>query len=155
MSSQSSSVRVLPDIAYQLMSTGYHDLIEYEHRQWRLGYSELTLAIQPKHLNFAGVLHGGVLSGLLDIACAQAGIYFPDEQIIRRSVTLSLTTTFTGQCSGGVITAAASVKASGRRIYSSSGEIKDSDGNLLAFGEGTFRYRSGPTMAANNTQRRR
>ncbi|BBO26589.1 hypothetical protein AltI4_09770 [Alteromonas sp. I4] len=139
----------LPDMAYELMETGYHAMLNYQHRDWGKGFSTVTLQIEPKHLNLAGVLHGGVLSGLLDIVCAQSGIYFPDEQVIRRSVTLSLTTTFTGQCSEGGITACGKVRAQGRRIYSASGEVKDAQGNLLAFGEGTFRYRSQDPIPAN------
>ena len=106
----------LPDMAYELMETGYHAMLNYQHRDWGRGFSTVILQIEPKHLNLAGVLHGGVLSGLLDIVCAQSGIYFPDEQVIRRSVTLSLTTTFTGQCSEGLITACGKVRAQGRRI---------------------------------------
>lgn len=136
----------LPDLAYQLMETGYHKVLDYQHYDWGLGFSTLKMQVLPKHLNMAGVIHGGVLTGLLDIACAQSGIYFPDEQVVRRSVTLSLTTTFTGQCSGGVITATGKVRARGRKIYNASGEIKDEQGNLLAFGEGTFRYRSNATI---------
>ena len=139
----------LPDMAYELMETGYHAMLNYQHRDWGKGFSTVILQIEPKHLNLAGVLHGGVLSGLLDIVCAQSGIYFPDEQVIRRSVTLSLTTTFTGQCSEGLITACGKVRAQGRRIYSASGEVKDAQGNLLAFGEGTFRYRSQDPRQAN------
>ena len=139
----------LPDMAYELMETGYHAMLNYQHRDWGKGFSIVSLQIEPKHLNLAGVLHGGVLSGLLDIVCAQSGIYFPDEQVIRRSVTLSLTTTFTGQCSEGLITACGKVRAQGRRIYSASGEVKDAQGNLLAFGEGTFRYPSQDPIPAN------
>lgn len=138
----SSTAAVLPDLAQVLMQTGYHSLLNYQHKEWGEGYSIINMAVTPNHLNLAGVLHGGVLTGLLDIVCAQSGIYFPDENMTRRSVTLSLTTTFTGQCSHGIVTACGKVRARGRRIYSASGEVKDQQGNLLAFGEGTFRYRS-------------
>lgn len=138
----SSNTAALPELAHKLMETGYHALLKYEHQEWGEGYSIITMNVTPSHLNLGGVLHGGVLTGLLDIVCAQAGIYFPDENLSRRSVTLSLTTTFTAQCSEGIVTACGKVRARGRRIYSASGEVKDQHGNLLAFGEGTFRYRS-------------
>lgn len=139
-----STARALPELAHKLMETGYHALLNYEHKEWGEGYSVIEMCVTQDHLNLGGVLHGGVLTGLLDIVCAQSGIYFPAENMTRRSVTLSLTTTFTAQCSEGIVTACGKVRARGRRIYNASGEVKDQHGNLLAFGEGTFRYRSQP-----------
>lgn len=103
----------------------------------------LELELRQYHLNLGGVIHGGVLTSLLDIACAQAGLYCPYPGRARRAVTLSLTTTFTGQASSGVIQVIGTLRSQGRRIFNSSGEVLDSEGKLLAMGEGTFRMRSG------------
>jgi acyl-coenzyme A thioesterase PaaI-like protein len=83
------------------------------------------------------------LTSLLDIAMAEAGTYCPYPGRIRKAITLSLTTTFTGQCSGGTIRVTGRKRAGGTRIFNSTGEVHDDKGNLLAIAEGTFRIRSG------------
>ena len=103
----------------------------------------LELELQPRHLNLGGVIHGGVLTSLLDIVLAQAGTYCPYPGRMRKAITLSLTTTFTGQCSGGTIRVTGRKRAGGTRIFNSTGEVHDDKGSLLAIAEGTFRIRSG------------
>lgn len=66
---------------------------------------------------------------------------------VRKAITLVLNTTFTGQCSGGVIRAIGRRRAGGTRIFNSSGEVRDADDRLLAIGEATFRLRSGSEQA--------
>ncbi|MGP4843057.1 PaaI family thioesterase [Marinobacter sp. 1Y8] len=122
---------------------GFHKVLGYEQVSWDEDVAVLSVELQPHHLNLAGVIHGGVLTSLLDIALAQAGTYCPYPGRMRKAITLSLTTTFTGQCSGGVITVTGQKRAGGTRIFNSAGEVRDADGNLLAMGEGTFRIRSG------------
>lgn len=121
----------------------FHDVMGYRQGTWEEGRAELLLDVQPYHLNFGGVIHGGVLTTLLDVVCAQAGLYCPHPGRIRMGITLSLTTTFTGQATGGTIRAVGTLRASGRKIFSSSGEVLDEAGRLLAMGEATYRFRSG------------
>ena len=122
---------------------GFHNVLGYRQVSWEEDKAVISVDLQPHHLNLAGVIHGGVLTSLLDIVLAQAGTYCPYPGRIRKAITLSLTTTFTGQCSGGVITVTGFKRAGGTRIFNSSGEIHDDKGQLLAIGEGTFRVRSG------------
>jgi uncharacterized protein (TIGR00369 family) len=121
----------------------FHDVMGYRQGAWEEGRAELLLDVQPYHLNFGGVIHGGVLTTLLDVVCAQAGLYCPYPDRVRMGITLSLTTTFTGQASGGTVRAIGTLRASGRKIFSSSGEVVDENGRLLAMGEATFRFRGG------------
>jgi uncharacterized protein (TIGR00369 family) len=122
---------------------GFHAVLGYRQVSWEEGRAVLELTVEQRHINLGGVIHGGVLTSLLDIACAEAGTYCPYPGRMRKAITLSLTTTFTGQCSGGVIRVVGTKRAGGTRIFNSSGEVFDQDGRLLAFGEGTFRIRSG------------
>ena len=122
---------------------GFHSVLGYRQFSWEEGKAVLELTIDQRHINLGGVIHGGVLTSLLDIACAEAGTYCPYPGRMRKAITLSLTTTFTGQCSGGTIRVVGTKRAGGTRIFNSSGEVFDEDGRLLAFGEGTFRIRSG------------
>lgn len=122
---------------------GFHRLLGYRQSRWEENEAVLELELQPRHLNLGGVIHGGVLTSLLDIAMAQAGTYCPFPGRMRKAITLSLTTTFTGQCSSGTIRVTGRKRAGGRRIFNSTGEVHDDQGNLLAMAEGTFRIRSG------------
>lgn len=122
---------------------GFHRLLGYRQVAWGETSATIELELRPEHLNLGGVVHGGVLTSLLDIALAEAGTYCPFPGRMRKAITLSLTTTFTGQCSGGVITVTGEKRAGGSRIFNSTGEARDAQGNLLAIAEGTFRLRSG------------
>lgn len=122
---------------------GFHKVLGYRQVAWEEGRAVIELEIQPQHLNLGGVIHGGVLTSLLDVALAEAGTYCPYPGRMRKAITLSLTTTFTGQCTGGVIQVTGIKRAGGRRIFNSTGEVRDQNGNLLAIAEGTFRLRSG------------
>ena len=122
---------------------GFHSVLGYRQAHWEDGCSVLTVELQPHHMNLAGVIHGGVLSSLLDIAMAHAGTYCPYPGRMRKAITLSLTTTFTGQCRGGIITVTGTKRAGGSRVFNATGEVHDAEGQLLAMGEGVFRIRSG------------
>ncbi|MCQ4329589.1 PaaI family thioesterase [Stutzerimonas stutzeri] len=122
---------------------GFHQVLGYRQVSWTEDEAVIELDVQACHLNMAGVLHGGVLTSLLDVVLAEAGTYCPYPGRVRKAITLVLNTTFTGQCSGGVIRAIGKRRAGGTRIFNSSGEVRDRDDRLLAIGEATLRLRSG------------
>ena len=122
---------------------GFHQVLGYRQVSWTEDEAVIELDVQPCHLNMAGVLHGGVMTALLDVVLAEAGTYCPYPGRVRKAVTLVLNTTFTGQCSRGGVRAVGRRRAGGSRIFNSSGEIRDSEDRLLAIGEATFRLRSG------------
>lgn len=115
----------------------------FEFLEYADGRVVLGMQVQDKHLNLAGVIHGGILASLMDIAGGATGTYCPYRDRVRKVLTLSLTTTYTGQAGPGHIRAIATRRAGGRRIFNASVEILDDDDRLLAMGEGTFRLRSG------------
>lgn len=123
---------------------GFHGLIGHRLVHWEENLAELELDVDARHLNRSGVLHGGVLSTLIDAVCGFAGCYSPDPAEQRGCITLSLTVSFTGQVTGGTIRAVGRRRAGGRRIYAATGEVFSADGELIAMGEGTFRLRSTP-----------
>ncbi|EKF74941.1 hypothetical protein A11A3_05791 [Alcanivorax hongdengensis A-11-3] len=126
---------------------GFPALVGLRFLHWQEGRVELAVTIRPELLNLGGVIHGGVLATLMDVAGACAGTWCPYPGRIRKAVTLSMTTTFTGQCSAGEIRAVGIRRAGGSRIYNSTMEVFDADNHLLAIGEGTFRLRSGSESA--------
>jgi uncharacterized protein (TIGR00369 family) len=122
--------------------------------EWSEGQAVVVLPIDERHLNRSGVVHGGLYSVLIDAAGGRAGCHSPDPARPRRAITLSLTTSFTGQIRVGRLTARACVRKQGSRIFFSTVEIFDDRGELAALGEGTFRLRSdSPSKAAAHAPR--
>ncbi len=121
----------------------FHDLIGVERRDWRDGLVRLELDIQRRHLNRAGILHGGVLLALLDEAGGAAGVWCSVKGNRRWSVTVDLNCRFVGQSHEGRISITGEVVSSGRTLYFAKSEARDSAGRLLAFGSSTHRWRRG------------
>jgi uncharacterized protein (TIGR00369 family) len=121
----------------------FQQLLGFRIVDWREGYAELELTVDDKHRNRHGLVHGGVLSTLIDTACGFSATWCPIAGRVRHAVTLSLTTMFTGQARQGTIRAVGRKRGGGRRVVFCSAEVLDSEGQLLAMGEGTFRYQSG------------
>ncbi|MAX54647.1 MAG: phenylacetic acid degradation-related protein [Alcanivoracaceae bacterium] len=133
---------VFLDAANARFSTGFPAEVGFHFLEWQEGRAVLGLNIDARHLNLANVIHGGVLATLMDVAGACAGTWNADPHSIRKAVTLSMTTTFTGQASDGLIRCIGTRRAGGSRIYNSTMEVFDEHDNLLAMGEATFRLRS-------------
>jgi len=123
--------------------SGFKQLIGFRIVEWRDGFTLMSLDIGPRHLNRSGVLHGGVISTMIDAGGGYAGCYCPFEGRIRRNVTLALSVQFLAQASSGTILARATVRGGGRRIFNTTVEVIDAAGLLLAIGSGTYRYRTG------------
>jgi len=122
---------------------GFAIELGFEFLEWGPEHAVIGMQVRDKHLNLAGIIHGGILASLLDIAGSAAGAYCPWPDRIRKVMTLSMTTTYTGQAGLGHIRAVARRRAGGRRIFNSSVDIFGEGDHLLAMGEGTFRFRSG------------
>jgi len=127
---------------------GYRDLLGYTLTEWHENHAVMELAVEPRHCNRAGVLHGGALASLIDNACGYAATWAPPGSESRLCVTLSLTVSFTGQVSKGRVRAVGKLKGGGRKIVFCTAEVFDEDGKLIGFGEGVFRYRSGSERPA-------
>ena len=122
---------------------GFADLVGYQLTDWREDYAELSLTVEEKHLNRSGVLHGGVLTTLVDTVCGYAGTYCAEPGQTRRAFTLSLNTQFLGSVeAGSQLTAIGRRTGGGQRIYFSTAEIRDQDDRLVGQGDAVYRYRS-------------
>jgi uncharacterized protein (TIGR00369 family) len=118
---------------------GFNVLLGYRLAEWRDDFARLELALEPKHLNRSGVVHGGVLATMLDVTLGYAGVFSAEPGKLRRAVTLSLTS-FLGQAKSGLLNCVARRRGGGRTIFMATGEVLDESGNAIAIGEGTFRY---------------
>jgi len=136
-----------PDPDYDPISaepaSGYQRLLGYRLVAWREDFAAVELVVARRHLNRSGVVHGGVITALLDAACGYAVTYCPYRGRKRQALTLTLSTSYMGQTREGVIRAEGVTRAGGRRIRFAGAQIRDARGNLLASGEGSFRLRGG------------
>lgn len=97
-----------------------------------------SLRIGPQHLNRSDGLHGGLITMLLDNACAIA---------VRRSLgaietvvmTLSLTVNFVAPARSGCVTATGRVTSGGRKLKFVEGELRHENGQLLATASAVFK----------------
>lgn len=103
------------------------------------------LDIQPQHLNRNDLLHGGFVAMLLDIACGYAASLHYDPENLALVLTVSLNTQYIAPPRGGRVTATGRVSGGGRTICYANGELRDSDGALIATATGVFkRIAKGP-----------
>jgi uncharacterized protein (TIGR00369 family) len=120
---------------------GFADLVGYELGEWREDYAEVTLVVAERHINRSGVMHGGVLSTLIDTACGYCGTHSPEPGHRRRAFTVALTSHFIAAARlGALLTAAARRTGGGGQIFFSTCEVTDQDGRLIGKGDGVFKY---------------
>ncbi len=123
---------------------GFADLVGYRLTSWREEAVELTLTVEARHLNRSGVLHGGVLTTLIDTACGYSGCHTPEGATPRRAFTLSLNCQFIATvAAGALLTVRAVPSGGGRQVFFSRAQVRDQTGRLIGQGEGVHRYRSG------------
>lgn len=96
--------------------SGFMILIGYRMVEWCKDLAVIALDVRPDHLNRAGVVHGGIFTTLVDTACGFSATFCPYAGRVRRVMTLSMTTTFAGQASGGEIRAIGRKRGGGSRI---------------------------------------
>jgi uncharacterized protein (TIGR00369 family) len=111
--------------------------------EWREGYAEFRVRMQPALLNRQRVLQGGVIATLLDAACGYAGLYSPDPQQLVHGVTLSLTLSFLDRGLGDTVIARGFLERKGKSIFFARGEAWIDSTTLIATAQGTFKYARG------------
>jgi uncharacterized protein (TIGR00369 family) len=108
----------------------------------RFGFARIEYRHHPDHANMAGLLHGGVMMTLLDDAAGMAGYVTEEPGVVQRSVTVDMSVHFTGQSREPLLYATGEVVRRGRSLFFARSEIRDTSGNLLAFGASAHRLRS-------------
>lgn len=132
-------------------SGGFADLVGYRLTRWEEDLAEGRLDLDQRHLNRQGLLHGGVMTTLLDAILGYCGIYTAIPDRSRRALTLNLTCNFVGSAKpGDSVIVVARRTGGGQSVFFAHGEARDQEGRLLGTAEGVFKYRgdSGKTDAA-------
>ena len=100
------------------------------------GHAVVTLDTSPHHTNPHGVMAGGILSALADIAMAVAHDTLLGEH--EGSVTLELKINFIKPVRDGTLRAVGRVLNKGRRISVVESDVRNADDDLVAHATGTF-----------------
>jgi len=105
------------------------DLIEH-------GRARLSLDVQKRHLQLAGIMHGGAIATLIDTAVAFAivGASEPDA----RFTTIEMKVNYLSPVREGRVVADARLIRDGRRIVVAECDLLDSEGQLAAKGLLTY-----------------
>lgn len=98
----------------------------------------VTLDVQPHHMNMMGIVHGGVLSSLMDNAM---GIAVMLERPGESTVTSNLNVHFVMPARERVLTVTASIVHQTRRSVTTECKITDAKGELVAISTGSFRVK--------------
>lgn len=137
-----------PDVAAATRKSGFRDLIGYRTTDWRDGYAEVTLCLGPEHMNAKNTPHGGAIAALLDSALSQAVAWCSQPGHTRRTFTVSLTVTYLSVASGDVLITRAKLEAVDGQLATSTGEVRDASGKLVAVAQGSFIYSPGSESVA-------
>jgi uncharacterized protein (TIGR00369 family) len=114
----------------------FHTYLGVEVERMEAGEAVAKLSLAPHHLNKRGVIHGGVLSALLDTALGAAVISsIPKEWWC---ATTSLSVQFLEGARGGVVTCTGRVLRRGKRVAFAGGEVHDEAGKLVAVAQGSW-----------------
>ena len=101
--------------------------------------SVIECVVSPQHANTRGVVHGGVLSALIDMACGVAVAYQPSYGG-RAAVSVSMTVNYLQPAMvGDRLRAVAKRARSGRRIVACEAAIYTQTGAMVAMGIATMR----------------
>jgi uncharacterized protein (TIGR00369 family) len=100
------------------------------------GKAVISLEVQPHHLNVMGIVHGGVVTTLLDNAMGLAVMLLDPPA---NTVTAQMNVHFLRSASGGVLTCEAVLIHQSRRTLTVQGSVAGPEGELLAWGSGSFR----------------
>ena len=107
----------------------------------------VSLDIRPHHLNFLGILHGGVYAALIDSAMGLAAMAAkPGDSV----VTTNLNLHFVAPVEQGIVRVYAEVVHVSRKSVTTQAYARNGSGGLCAFGTGTFRVVDRPAPAERN-----
>lgn len=103
------------------------------------GAARCHLTIREDHLNSQGILHGGIIAMLLDVACGNTASAWFDRAEHPLVLTLSLNTSYVAAVQQGKVTATGRASGGGRNLAYVNGELRAEDGTLIATAAGVFK----------------
>lgn len=132
------------NLAYeQSHGSGLQAHLGYRLVEWAENHAVVELEVREQHRNRAGILHGGVLTTLMDTASGYAVCFCPVPGHVRKTLTLSLTTNFLGMAKDGIVRVVARKQGGGRKIVFTEATAYNAAGDVIGTATGTFKYHRG------------
>jgi len=113
-------------------------LLDIKLERLGLGTAEMSMTVQPKHLQTMGIVHGGVIASILDSVTWWAAFAAQTPGSQAQLVSADLKLNYLAALKSGRATAKAQCKKSGSRLCYVVGEIFDETGRLVADGSSTL-----------------
>jgi uncharacterized protein (TIGR00369 family) len=105
-------------------------------------WSRCQIRIRPELLNPNGVLHGGVISTLIDAGITQAMLMTDEYQVVRDTQgamsTVDLHVKYLRPISSGLAICESNIVHLGKRIVHAQSEVKTGDGKAIALGSASM-----------------
>ncbi|MFZ5509561.1 MAG: PaaI family thioesterase [Pseudomonadota bacterium] len=129
------------------LSIPFLELLGAHAEHWERGRTVVSLDIRPELTNSWETAHGGVVMTLLDVTLGSAARSIAEG--VAGVVTVDLSASFL-RAGNGRLRAEGRVLRGGRSLVFCEGEVRDSSGELVAKGMGTFKLKrrreaAGPT----------
>jgi len=131
-----SSTSRIDEVRERFASSGFHNWIGMRLSRVELGEVDVSLDVQPHHLNLVGLLHGGMIATLADTATGLA--YRTVLRPGTRHVTTHLSVTFLSPGRAGLVTALGRVLKAGGRFGYAEADVVGPDDELHARATATF-----------------
>ena len=122
-------------------SSPFVELIGGRMEEWREGYVRMSITLEEHHTNPNGVMHGGVVTTLMDEALGGviASVRGLETMFAAPHATVEMNASFlSGARPGDRIVVEARVLRVGRRVAFGEAEARRGDGELVAKGRMTF-----------------
>jgi len=118
----------------------FGNLLGMRVAEWTRSEVCLELPLKAGVRTISGTLHGGVIAALVDFAGSMAGSFNPETgKWPQNVISLSISVNFLGPVTGDKVFVRGRKVGGGRRIFMSNVEITDTDGSLVATGQGAFK----------------
>ena len=141
---------IAEDLRRRISASPFHSGFGVTVEGARAGEVRLGWNARPEHRNLQGLVHGGLLATLVDIAMGLAvrSVVGPD----RRHVTIELGVRYLRPTAPGPIVATGNVLRVGSQIGFAEGSVVDASGRVLVRASGTYSV-TGEREATTSTDR--
>jgi uncharacterized protein (TIGR00369 family) len=136
MGSVDADAAIADDLRRRIAASPFHAGFGVTVEHATRGEVRLGWQARPEHRNLQGLVHGGVLATLVDIAMGLAvrSVVGPS----RRHVTIDLTVHYLRPASPGPIEAVGTTLRVGSQIAFAEGDVADASGRTLVRASGTY-----------------
>ncbi|PWW20493.1 acyl-CoA thioesterase [Cytobacillus oceanisediminis] len=119
-----------------LIKQPFDEFLKFHYERIDETHLKVTLPIQPLFINSAGLVHGGIISTLADVA--MGNIFKPDENHMQTVVTADLKVSFLRGATGEYLIADALLVKRGRTLNHTDCLIYNDQDQLVAKASGIF-----------------